>query len=187
MTQWHSFGNDKLADCCIAAVANADMLWDNADESTDEALAAFKAWCNDGRDGGCDTTSVLRNWFWHGFGDKRLGCFGRLAPGNTVQLTKAIKTFGCALVSFTSFPGATPGNHMTLGIRTDDTGITVVTWGQEVHLTWAEYKAAASQAHAISPKWSWLIAWWQIRNDPTWWVFIVTALLALAGIASSVL
>lgn len=181
---WQMFANDLYGDCVIAAVGNADIQWDGIPPgSTDEAIKTFHDWCQDCP---CDTRTVLWKWWKKGFNGRKLWTFGKLSKTNIGQVRKAVDKFGCVLVSVNSFMDV-PGDHMVLGVKTDDKCITCVSWAQEWTIPWDEYKATLKQPHAISLKWSWLIAYWQIRNEFTWWVFVATLGLVLAYAASSVL
>ena len=170
--EWDANLNDTLPNCTTAACANAVQIWrDGVGPTDDEILRAFSRW-------GSKHKHVMRGFWRDGLGGLKIKCFARLA--DRAEVGEAIDRFGCAYLSMGEVSGVK--NHVVLAIDAGLEGITFVTWGRVQQMVWAEYEAKVKQAYAFSPKWSWKMAWWQIKNDPTWWAFL--ALIPLIGWAA---
>lgn len=187
--QWGMMGNDRIGDCAIAGPAHAVLGWTTdtgkgvtiSDASVISAYSAVSGYdpATGANDNGCNLVDVLNYWRQTGIGGHRINSYVQLEVGNTQHVEATLLVFGCVLIGValpisaqgqnswivtgpTWSPQCQPGSwggHCVIVVEYDATGLTVVTWGQLLRMSWGFWKAYCDEAYAIlSPD-------WLIQND----------------------
>lgn len=176
---WGMMLNDVLGDCTCAAAAHLIMAWTaNAAAEvvpTDaQVLAAYEAVtgytpADPASDRGAVELDVLNYWRQTGVAGHRILAYAALEPANQTHVRAAVATFGGCYIgvalpasaqgqaAWDVVPDAeggagTPGSwggHAVCVVGYDAAGLTVVTWGQLLKMTWAFWEKYCDEAYAI--------------------------------------
>lgn len=155
MTDWGMAGNDTKPDCVIAACCHALVSWGYPKATDAQVEDAFLAFCDDTA---CYPSQVMHDWLAFGIAGVRIKCMARLSIAN---IAAAIARFRGAYADII-LPGGL--RHAVWVIRHDDTEVRYVTWGYELVTDKATFAAQWDGGYAVSPKWSWRIAWWNLTE-----------------------
>jgi hypothetical protein len=179
ITAWGMLMNDTLGDCTIAGVGHAVQVF-SANAGTEasvtdaEALQYYEQW--DGYDPGDPSTDqggveldVLTNWKNQGFAGHELSAFAAVTPISTVHVRQAIALCGGVyigvelpisaqgqevwdLVGGPDGAAGSWGGHCVFVCGYDAIGVTCITWGALLKMTWAFWNAYVDECFAlISP------------------------------------
>jgi hypothetical protein len=163
-------GNDTVGDCTIAALAHAITTYRGlvGKEEIMSQQAALKLYFHltGGPDTGLNELDVLNYWRKNPVtGDKILGFVG-IDPKNHTNIELAIQLFGGVYLGFQVQQNCvqefdahqpwTPGpltndGHAVFAVGYDQTGVTVLTWGNTQQATWAWWDECVDEAYAILP------------------------------------
>lgn len=163
-------GNDALGDCTIAALAHAVTTYRGLLGQTKimakQAVTKLYLHLTGGVDTGLVELDVLNYWRKRSVsGDKILG-FVNIDPKNHLHIEQAIQLFGGVYLGFqvqqnciqdfearrpwTPGPLTTDG-HAVFAVGYDQTGVTVLTWGNTQQGTWGWWDECVDEAYAILP------------------------------------
>lgn len=134
----------QLTDAQIVAAYSAITGYTPNDPSTDQ---------------GTDPVSMFKYWKKHGIAGHKIGAWANVNPTKQNQFRVAISMFECVFISLAMpnyiqgnmgtwdvpGPGVSPddaapgswGGHEVVGFGYGAGGVTIVTWGQRVRVTWA--------------------------------------------------
>lgn len=163
-------GNDTLGDCTIAAVAHAVTayrgLLGKKDIMTKPAVVKLYLHLTGGVDSGLVELDVLNYWRQHKVGGDAILAFVKIDPKNHTHVQQAIQIFGGVYLGFqvqqnciqefdnhqpwTPGPLTTDG-HAVFAVAYDQTGVTVLTWGNTQQGTWGWWDECVDEAYAILP------------------------------------
>jgi hypothetical protein len=163
-------GNDTLGDCTIAALAHAvttyEALIGKKKIMTKQAVVKLYLHLSGGVDSGLNELDVLNYWRKHtASGDKILG-FASIDVKNQTHIKQAIQLFGGVYLGFQvqencieEFNARTPwtpgklttDGHAVYAVSYDNTGVTVLTWGNTQKATWGWWNECVDEAYAILP------------------------------------
>jgi hypothetical protein len=176
---WGMMKNDAIGDCTCAAAGHLIMEWTaNAGTmvkpSTRDIVQAYSAITGydprtGAHDNGAAELDVLNYWRRTGIADHRIAAFVSLEPTNHTHVMDAVSIFGGCYIGVllpqtaqgqsvwsvppggTSGPGAPGswGGHAVPVVAYDPRGLTVVTWGKLLRMTWAFWAAYCDEAYAI--------------------------------------
>ncbi len=176
---WGVMANDTLGDCTAAGAAHAVQVWTlNASNEltvSDQAVIAFySATCgyrpgDPSTDQGGVEVDVLTWWHNNGLAGHSLDAFATLDTGNRFLVRDAIWLLGGAYLGLElplscqgqdvwDMPagGATGdgkpgswGGHCVFAIGYDAEGLTVISWGETIKMTWAFFDACCSEAYGL--------------------------------------
>lgn len=176
---WGMYRNDELRDCTCATVGNIERLLSavlkKPETPTDaDVLEMFDATGPRGEGRFC--LDILNRWFSVGFGrtaHEKILAFAEIDPRNSDHMRLAMSLFGnvyCGLALPTTAqeqtvwrivrgggadaePGSW-GGHAVPAFDYSTRGITVVTWGQPLRMTWGFARAYLDEAYVVfSPDW----------------------------------
>src|SRR5579871_614958 len=163
LAKWPMYLNDELGDCTIAASAHMIEEWTkcaNAPGVTPldaQVLAAYKAVSgyngDPSTDSGCVMLDVLKYWRQTGLAGHRILAFAGCDPKNHNDVKDSVALFGNCYIgvqlplsaqdqsmwSVASGENAEPGSwggHCVPVVGYDDRGLTVITWGAPLRMTW---------------------------------------------------
>ena len=163
-------GNDTLGDCTIAALAHAVTafrgLTGKKDIMAKKSVVKLYYHLTGGVDGGLNELDVLNHWRQHAVaGDKILG-YVSIDPKNHIHIEQAVQIFGGVYIGFQVQQNCiqefdarqpwTPGpvtndGHAVFVVGYDQTGVTVLTWGNTQQATWAWWDECVDEAYAVLP------------------------------------
>ncbi|HET6239420.1 MAG TPA: hypothetical protein VFE41_31380 [Acetobacteraceae bacterium] len=163
-------GNDTLGDCTIAALAHAVAtyrgLLGKKDIMSKQAVVKLYMHLTGGVDSGLNELDVLNYWRKTSVaGDKILG-YVSVSPKDHTHVQQAIEIFGGVYLGFQVQQNCvqefdnhqpwTPGpltndGHAVFAVAYDQTGVTVLTWGNTQQATWAWWDECVDEAYAILP------------------------------------
>jgi hypothetical protein len=177
--------NDTLGCCTCSAMAHAVQVWSAANGSEitlpDAAvLTAYEQACGyDPADPSTDQGGVeidVLNYFRKtGIGGYKIDAFAALDPGNETHIKQAINLFGLAYIGMAlpasaegkpawSLPisgdqgDITPGSyggHAVIVPAYDADGLTCITWGGRLRMTWDFWRTITDESYAlISGPWA---------------------------------
>jgi hypothetical protein len=178
--QFGMYGNDRLADCAIAAIGNLVRMWTAnvgkpAIPTDDEVIAVYNA-LSPNDDGLC-MLDVLNYWRQNPICGVTLGAFAELDSHNIQDVELALDIFGGLYVGaelplsaqnqdvwdvssgsdaeFGSWGGhCVPFGRYGSEPRTPDTGLSCVTWGAPKDTTWRWFTAYVDECYClISTDW----------------------------------
>jgi hypothetical protein len=176
---WGQMLNSELGDCTCAAAGHLILQWTaNAgvavippDSSILEAYSAITGYnpSDPSSDNGAVELDVLNYWRQNGIGGHKIGAFALVSPHNHDHVKAATYLFGglyigvqlpssaqgaevwdvpsCGLTG-EGEPGSW-GGHAVEVVAYDQNGLTVITWGQKMRVTWAFWNAYCDEAYAI--------------------------------------
>jgi hypothetical protein len=171
--------NDRLGDCTCASAGHLIMNWtaDNqdlyvpSDSEIIEAYAAVSGYnpvTGTGDDGAVEI-DVLNYWRNTGIAGHKIGAYASVDPKIQAHVQASIYLFGGIYLGF-SLPlsangqsewavtdptlagNAAPGSwggHAVPAVAYDDQGLTVITWGQTMKVTWAFFADYCEEGYAI--------------------------------------
>ncbi len=163
-------GNDTLGDCTIAALAHAETTFCGVvgakDIMSKQAVVKLYFHLTGGVDSGLNELDVLNYWRQQRVaGDKILG-YVSIDPKNHTHIEQAVQIFGGVYIGFqvqqnciqdfdahkpwTPGPLTTDG-HAVFVVGYDQTGVTVLTWGNTQGGSWAWWDECVDEAYAILP------------------------------------
>jgi hypothetical protein len=163
-------GNDALGDCTIAAVAHAITTYSGLLGSKKimpkQAVVKLYMHLTGGVDSGMNELDVLNYWRKTAISGEKILAFVRIDPKNHTHVEQAIQLFGGVylgfqvqkncLQEFDAHQPWTPGpltndGHAVYAVGYDQTGVTVLTWGNTQQATWAWWDECVDEAYAILP------------------------------------
>ena len=163
-------GNDTLGNCTITASAHAVTLYrglvGNKEIMAKQAVVKLYMHLTGGVDSGLNELDVLNQWRKHAFAKDKILAFASVAPKNHSHIQQAIKLFGGVYIGFqvqenciedfNAHKPWTPGpltndGHAVYVVAYDQTGVTVLTWGNTQEGTWAWWDECVDEAYAILP------------------------------------
>jgi hypothetical protein len=176
---WGMMANDKIGDCTCAAAGHLIMEWTaNAGRmftpSLQDIIKAYAAITGydpktGNHDNGAVELDVLNYWRRTGIAAHKIAAFVSLEPSNYTHIMDAVYTFGGCYIGVqlplsaqgqevwavppqgTSGPGAPGswGGHAVPVVSYDPRGLTVVTWGKLLRMTWGFWQAYCDEAYGI--------------------------------------
>lgn len=163
-------GNDALGDCTIAAVAHAITVYRGMVGSqtimTKQAVTKLYMHLTGGVDSGLNEFDVLNYWRQHAVDHEKIIAYAKVDPKNHTHVQQAIQLFGGVYIgfqvqqncveAFNAHQPWTPGpltqdGHAVYAVGYDQTGVTVLTWGNTQQGTWAWWDECVDEAYAILP------------------------------------
>ncbi|MDR3426098.1 hypothetical protein [Silvimonas sp.] len=179
ITAWGMLMNDTLGDCTIAGVGHAvQALSANAGTeatiSDAVVLKYYEQWdgynpADPSTDQGGICLDVLNNWRKNGFSGHGLIAYATALPANRVHVQQAIELFGGLYIGVSlpisaqsqnewnvvsddgtgSNVAGSWGGHCVFVLAYDADGLTCVTWGSLMRMTWAFWNAYVDEAYAL--------------------------------------
>lgn len=176
LTQIGMMGNDAAGDCTCAAAGHLRQAWtaNNGHEVTPPDSAIIKAYedvghyipGNESTDNGCVELDVLNYWRKTGIGGNKIFAYVALEPKNKLHVELAISLFGGCTIglalpvsaqrqrvwSVTGGPDALPGSwggHEVAILGYDSFGLTCVTWGKLLVMTWNFFIKYCDEAYGV--------------------------------------
>jgi hypothetical protein len=164
-------GNDTLGDCTICAVAHAvttyrGLIGKKKDILAKQAVVKLYMHLTGGVDSGLNELDVLNYWQSNAVGGDKILAFIKIDPKDHVHVQQAIQLFGGVYLGFQVqqnaqqefdahqpwIPGPlTTDGHAVFAVEYDQTGVTVLTWGNTQKGTWAWWDECVDEAYAILP------------------------------------
>jgi hypothetical protein len=175
-----SLGNCTCAACGHAIQAWTANASKEATVPDSAILAAYEAFCGyDTRDPSTDQggveLDVLNGFRKTGVGGHKITAYAALTPKNATQAKEALDLFGLLYVGANlplaaqkqkvwdvpangkltgKYKPGSWGGHAFIVVAYDAAGLTIVTWGQLVKVTWAWFFAYVEEAYCLlSPDW----------------------------------
>jgi len=164
-------GNDTLGDCTIAALAHAVTVYEGLVGKKDiigkTAVIKLYMHLTGGVDSGLNELDVLNYWRQHAVGREKILAFASIDPKNLTHVQQAIQIFGGVYLGFQVQQNCiqefdnhqpwTPGpltndGHAVYATAYDQSGVTVLTWGNIQKATWAWWNECVDEAYAILPQ-----------------------------------
>ena len=175
---WGMMANDRLGDCTCAAAGHLDMIWSAQAGApvtfTDDQIVEFYNRVNGGSDDGAVELFVLKEWRTNGGpAGRKIHAFVQISNLGDHELVKsAAFLFGGLYLGVAlpvtaqgqavwdvagdpQAPAAQPGSwggHAVPIIGYDATGVTVLTWGAPMRMTWAFHDHYTEEAYAVLPE-----------------------------------
>ena len=176
---WGMMGNDSIGDCTCAAAGHGIMSWtDDCDNlvtpSDADIITAYSAVsgydpATGANDNGAACLDVLNYWRKTGVGGRTINSYAQITVSNLHQLQASIYLFGLAYIGIGlpitaqneskvwTLPHSLTGNgapgswggHCVIVTGWDATGLDVITWGEQIRMTWGFWKAYVEEAYAI--------------------------------------
>jgi hypothetical protein len=171
---WPMYKNDTLGDCTCAAAGHMVQAWTaNASSEidvTDKDVVAAYDRVNGGVDEGAVELDVLKMWRNVGVGGHKIGAYVAIDLQDADQLKDAVYIFGGVYIGVELPVSAQPagrdwrmthdglhgpgapgswGGHAIPIVDYDRYGLTVVSWGQLLRMSWAFYRNYCDEAWAI--------------------------------------
>ena len=171
--------NDSIGDCTIAAAGHLIMEWtaDNKKLFTPrngDILKAYEAVSgyvpgDPSPDNGAVILDVLDYWRKTGIAGRKITAYAAAEPGNQQHIRASIYLFGGVDLGLQlpisaqgqkvwsvppegltgdGAPGSW-GGHSVPGLAFDANGVTVITWGETLRMTWQFFAAYCDEAYAI--------------------------------------
>lgn len=164
-------GNDTLGDCTIAALAHAittfrGLVSKKTDIMSTPAVTKLYFHLTGGVDSGLNELDVLNYWRQNAVDKDKILAFVKIDPKNHVHIEQAIQLFGGVYLGFQVqqncvrefdarkpwIPGPlTNDGHAVFAVAYDQSGVTVLTWGNTQQGTWAWWDECVDEAYAILP------------------------------------
>lgn len=175
---WPMFANDTVGDCTCAAVAHMTQFWSGlvgAEASFTDAdvLGMYSAItgynpADPSTDKGAVELDVLKYWQTTGLQGHKLAAFAAIDVTNQESVQQSIYLFdgaylGVALpvtaqgkdvwdvvpgAGSAGFPGSW-GGHAVNAVDYTPAGVTVITWGKPLLMTWRFWSTYVDEAYAI--------------------------------------
>jgi hypothetical protein len=163
-------GNDSLGDCTIAGVAHAITTYHGLvgtqNVMAKPAVVKLYLHLSGGVDSGLNMLDVLNYWRTHTVSGDKILAYVAIDPKNHGHVEQAIHLFGGVYLGFqvpqhcldefdahkpwTPGPLTTEG-HAVFAVGYDQSGVTVLTWGNTQRGTWAWWDECVDEAYAILP------------------------------------
>lgn len=145
MQTFPTFGNTAVGDCSFAAAADWTMLRYGAVPTEPEVIAA---WTAAGGERGVDVTALEKWWVHRGIAGHRVELgearATRIATERALAREPVLGEVDLpANQMLGPFTTGTGGYHMLVADGYDATGPYLVTWGETVQVTWAQWEAEA--------------------------------------------
>jgi len=164
-------GNDTYGDCTIAAVAHAvttyrGLVVKKPDIMAKQAVLKLYFHLTGGVDSGLNELDVLNYWQSNSVAGDKILAFAKIDPKNHVHVQQAIQLYGGVYLGFQVQENAiqdfnnrkpwTPGKltndgHAVFAVAYDQSGVTVLTWGNTQQGSWAWWDECVDEAYAILP------------------------------------
>lgn len=163
-------GNDTIGDCTIAALAHAETVYHGLlgkqKLMAQQAVVKLYYHLTGGIDSGMNELDVLNYWRAHKVASDEILAYVKIDPHNHIHVQQAIQLFGGVylgfqvqqncLQEFNSGQPWTPGKltndgHAVYAVAYDQTGVTVLTWGNTQQGTWSWWDECVDEAYAILP------------------------------------
>lgn len=163
-------GNDTLGDCTIAALAHADTVYNGLVKQKKiipkPTLVKLYMHLTGGVDSGLNELDVLNYWQSNPVDGDQALAFMSIGVKDHTHIQQAIRLFGGVYLGFQvqqnciqEFDARTPwtpgpltqDGHAVFAVAYDQTGVTVLTWGNTQQATWAWWDECVDEAYAILP------------------------------------
>jgi hypothetical protein len=164
-------GNDHLGDCTIAALAHAITAYRGLIGSKKvimpkQDVVKLYYHLTGGIDSGLVELDVLNYWRKNAVNGDKIMAFVSLDPKNHTHVQQAIQLFGGVYIGFQVQQNCqqefdahqpwTPGpltqdGHAVFVVGYDQSGVTVLTWGNTQKGTWAWWDECVDETYAILP------------------------------------
>jgi hypothetical protein len=163
-------GNNQYGDCTMAAAAHAITVYNGLTKANvimDQAdLVKLYFQLTGGVDSGLDEMKVLNYWQSTGIDAQKILAFVSIEPKDHAHVQQAIQLFGGVYLGFQVqanaqqefeakkpwIPGKlTNDGHAVYAVAYDQTGVTVLTWGNTQTATWAWWDECVDEAYGILP------------------------------------
>lgn len=164
-------GNDTLGDCTIAALAHAITTYRGLVGTKKVIMAkpsVVKLYMHltGGVDSGLNELDVLNYWRGNAVDGDKILAYVKIDPKDHTHVQQAIQLFGGVYLGFqvqqnciqefdahqpwTPGPLTTDG-HAVFAVGYDQSGVTVLTWGNTQQATWAWWDECVDEAYALLP------------------------------------
>lgn len=164
-------GNDTIGDCTIAALAHAvttyrGLISKKKHIMARQAVVKLYFHLTGGVDSGLNELDVLNYWQSNKVAGDEIMAFAKIDPKNHTHVQQAVEIFGGVYLGFQVQQNAvqefenhqpwTPGpltndGHAVLAVAYDQTGLTMLTWGNTQRGTWSWWDECVDEAYAILP------------------------------------
>jgi hypothetical protein len=161
-------GNDTLGDCTIAALAHAITVYHGLlgkkKIMAKQDVVKLYMHLTGGVDSGLNELDVLNYWRQNKVSGDEIITYAAIDPKNHTHLEQAIHLFGGVYLGFQVqenciqefdahkpwIPGRlTNDGHAVFAVAYDQSGVTVLTWGNTQQATWAWWDECVDEAYAI--------------------------------------
>jgi hypothetical protein len=174
--QWYIANGVVTHNCTCAAAAHAIQVWTAANgseivPSDQDVLAMYEAvggyvQGDPSTDNGCVVLDVLNHWRSHGLAGHKLEGYARIRGGNMKAVRQAIAMFGGVYLGV-DLPAAwqradkwdvgrgrdyAPGSwggHAVIASGYSPDGLTIISWGERVPMTWPALERYASEIYVM--------------------------------------
>lgn len=174
---WLMLANDRIGDCTCAAAAHQIMLWVAACGKSfiptdDDIIGVYSAITGYNKssgenDAGAAALDVLNFWRNTGIDGHKIGAYASIPPSKSELIRSAIYLFGGVYLgvslplsaqgkdewdfehSWDDGEKGSWGGHAIIAVAYDSNGVTVVTWGQTLKMSWTFFTAYVDEAYAI--------------------------------------
>lgn len=163
-------GNDTYGDCTIAALAHAITVYSGliGKKKNWSLKSIIKLYMHltGGIDSGLNELDVLNYWQSHKVDRDKIFAYASVEVKNHTHIQQAIQLFGGVYLGFQVqkncleefnarkpwIPGRlTNDGHAVYAVAYDETGVTVLTWGNTQKATWGWWDECVDEAYAILP------------------------------------
>jgi len=164
-------GNDTKGDCTIAALAHAITLYRGLIAKRKVIMSpasVLKLYFHltGGVDSGLNEADVLNYWRQNKVDGDEILAYVSIDPKNHTHIEQAIQIFGGVYIGFQVQQNCvqefdahqpwTPGpltndGHAVFAVGYDNSGVTVLTWGNTQQGTWGWWDECVDEAYAILP------------------------------------
>jgi len=179
VAHWPMMDNDKIGDCTVAAAGHMIQEWTAYTEklftpATEEIVRAYSAVSGydpeTGRkDRGAAALDVLNHWRQIGIAGHKIEAYVGLEPKNHMHIQDSVYLFGNVYLGLAlpksaknqtawsvppygpvgdGAPGSWDG-HMVPVVGYDARGLTVVTWGELLRMSWSFLDTYSDEAYAV--------------------------------------
>lgn len=163
-------GNDQYGDCTMAAAAHAITVYNGLTKANlimvQSAILKLYFQLTGGPNSGLDEMTVLNYWQSTGIDTQKILAFVSIEPKDHAHVQQAIQLFGGVYLGFQVqanaqqefdakkpwIPGKlTNDGHAVYAVSYDQTGVTVLTWGNTQKATWAWWDECVDEAYGVLP------------------------------------
>ena len=164
-------GNDTLGDCTIAALAHAITVYGGLAGKKKlimpkQDVIKLYMHLTGGVDSGLNELDVLNYWRKNSVFNNEILAYAAISPKDHAHVQQSIQLFGGVYLGFQvqkncqqEFDAGkpwTPGpltndGHAVYAVAYDQSGVTVLTWGNTQKATWAWWDECVDEAYAILP------------------------------------
>lgn len=177
ISDWQILANDRIGNCTCAAAAHQMMAWLAAygksfiptDEEVISAYSAITGYnpVTGANDDGAVELDVLKYWRNTGIAGHKIGAYASIPPSKSELIRSAIYLFGGAYLgvalplsaqgqdkwefehTYDDGEKGSWGGHAVPAVAYDSNGVTVITWGKPLKMSWTFFANYVEESYAI--------------------------------------